>query len=177
MLLLDIDYSYLPSFVHPTNQLSSNSTRLILGPTEAIQFTIGATPNSRIHNACPSSNPRFVDYTFDRAPLTIIIVKSFTPNDFGDIKVTLKDPTWTIDATMKRTIIEGQDCSPYMMDIHAIVFCSFPPHSKYYLNITMHNVVKVMYFHFRLPIILVLTNLHWIPICCSYLTQVFPKEN
>ena len=24
----------------------------------------------------------------------------------------------TIDATMKRTIIEGQDCSQYMMNIH-----------------------------------------------------------
>ena len=61
--------------------------------------------------------------------------------------------------------------------LQVVVFYHFPPHSKCYLNITLHNVVKVMYLHFRFPIIWVLKNLHWILICCSYLMQVFPKEN
>ncbi|KAH1238274.1 hypothetical protein GmHk_08G022976 [Glycine max] len=74
-----------------------------------------------------------IDYTFDRVPLTVVIVKICTPTD----------PTRTVDATMKRTIIEGQDCSPYMTYIHVVVFYHFPPHSKCYLNITLYNVVKV----------------------------------
>ncbi|KAH1247434.1 hypothetical protein GmHk_06G017335 [Glycine max] len=60
-----------------------------------------------------------IDYTFDFVPLTIFIVKIYTPNDMGDIRVTLKiDHIGTIDVTMKHTIIEGQDFSPYMTDIH-----------------------------------------------------------
>ena len=31
-----------------------------------------------------------IDYTFDFVPLTIFIVKIYTPNDMGDIRVTLK---------------------------------------------------------------------------------------
>ena len=51
-------------------------------------------------------------------------------------------------------------------DLVTVVFCPFPLHSKCYLNITPHNVVKIIFFHFSLPIILTFTNLHYIPICC-----------
>ena len=31
-----------------------------------------------------------IDYTFDRVPLPVVIVKSCIPNGFGDMRVTLK---------------------------------------------------------------------------------------
>ena len=54
--------------------------------------------------------------------------------------------------------------------LQVIVFCPFFSHSKCYLNITLHNIVKVMFLHFRLIIIFVFTNLHCILLCCWYLT-------
>ena len=31
-----------------------------------------------------------IDYTFDHVPLTVVIVKTCTPNDFSDLRVSLK---------------------------------------------------------------------------------------
>ncbi|KAH1202753.1 hypothetical protein GmHk_17G049141 [Glycine max] len=172
--LLDIDNLDLPSFIRPTNQSSSNSTRLIPSPIGVLQaammnrqsrnpwlYALDFIRSQGLVNAddTPHRTPLgSIGYTFNCVPLTVIIVKSCTP--------TILDPTGTIDATMKQRIIEGQDFSPYMTDIHVVVFCPFPSRSKCYLNITLHNVVKVMFFHFRLPILLVFTNLHCILICC-----------
>ncbi|KAG5066307.1 hypothetical protein JHK86_010038 [Glycine max] len=163
--LLDIDDSDIPSFVHPSNQSSSSSTILIPGPAreplptqECIMRTHQVTQcefnkNPWLHALDFVLSRGSIDYTFDHVPLTIVIVKSCTPNGFSNMRVTLKDPAGTIDATMKRTIIERQDCSPYMTNIHigfvlVVVFGPFPPHSKCYLNITLHNVVKVMFSSF-----------------------------
>ncbi|KAG4909716.1 hypothetical protein JHK87_055832 [Glycine soja] len=55
-----------------------------------------------------------IDYTFDHVPLTVIIVKTGTPNSFGDMKVTLKDPTGTIVVTLWRTIIQDKDFGQYI---------------------------------------------------------------
>ncbi|KAH1264481.1 hypothetical protein GmHk_01G000396 [Glycine max] len=166
--LLDIDGSDLPSIVCPTNHsyppIQQDICLIRLGPYKLEPF-----PTQEFIMCAHQVAQWSIDYTFDRVHLTVIIVKSCTFND----------PTGTIDATMKHTIIEDQDCSPYMMDIHVggVVFCPFPRHSKCYLNIILYNVVKVMFLHFRLPIILVFTSLHCILICCSYLTQVFPNKN
>jgi len=47
----------------------------------------------------------------------------------------------------------------------------------FFFNITLHNVVNVMFLHLRLSIILVSKNLHCIPIYGSDLMHVFLKEN
>ncbi|KAL5194210.1 hypothetical protein HKD37_20G056321 [Glycine soja] len=84
-----------------------------------------------------SSNPN-LSSSSSTTLILVIIVKTGTPNSFGDMKVTLK----------------------------TVKFCPFPPHSKCYLNIILQNVVKAMFLNFRLPIILVFTNLHPMLICC-----------
>ncbi|KAH1257827.1 hypothetical protein GmHk_03G007705 [Glycine max] len=164
--LLDIDDSNLPSFVRLTNQSSSNSTTLILGPAGAVQVAMMYRQSKEPLPAqefimCPhqvtirefNKNPwlcaldfvrskGFFDYTFDHVPLTIVIIKLY-PQRFWRHESDAQDPTGTIDATMKWIIIKGQDCSQHMTDIHAVVFCPFLPHSKCYLNITLHNVVKI----------------------------------
>ncbi|KAL5166322.1 hypothetical protein HKD37_18G051300 [Glycine soja] len=119
--LLDIDDSDLPSFVCPSNLSSFSSTTLTPSPTGVVQ-AIMMNQKSRKplptqeFKMCAHQGPLII--LFDRVPLTVIIVKSCTPNGFDDMRVTLKDPTGTINATMKWTIIEGQDFSSYMMDIY-----------------------------------------------------------
>ncbi|KAH1189918.1 hypothetical protein GmHk_20G057595 [Glycine max] len=160
---LDIDVLDLQSFVRSSNPnlSSSSSTTLILGLVN-VDDPLHATPLGSI------------DYTFDHVPLTVIIVKTGTPNSFGDMKVTLKivkfnsDPTGTIVVTLWRTIIQDKDFGRYIAIgfVLTVMFCPFPPHSKCYLNIILQNVVKAMFLNFRLPIILVFTNLHPMLICC-----------
>ncbi|KAL5133237.1 hypothetical protein HKD37_03G006600 [Glycine soja] len=149
--LLNNDDSDLSSFVCPTNHSSSNSTRLFPGLIGVVQVAIMNRQSReslstqefimRTHQVVQHEfniNPwlyalvfvrsqGFVDYIFYCVPLTIIIVKSCTLDDFGDMRITLKDPTETIDVTMKQTIIEGQNYSSYMTNIHvdfvlAVVF-------------------------------------------------------
>ncbi|KAE8710692.1 putative Cysteine-rich RLK (RECEPTOR-like protein kinase) 8 [Hibiscus syriacus] len=78
----------------------------------------------------------------------VAIIKSCTPNGLGDLMVTLKDPTGTIDASMHRKVlIEGGFANNITVGTVLIlqkvsVFSS--PLSVRYLNITLNNIVKAI---------------------------------
>ncbi|GJY44533.1 hypothetical protein Tco_0432746 [Tanacetum coccineum] len=77
------------------------------------------------------------------------IIKSCTLNAIGDLTVTLKDLSGTIDGIIHHKVIDeggyGKDITVRSALILANVFVFSPKPSKHYLNITMRNVVKV--FH------------------------------
>ncbi|XP_058732416.1 uncharacterized protein LOC131603954 [Vicia villosa] len=82
-----------------------------------------------------------------RVSRVVAVVKSCNPNGFGDMTVTLKDPTGTIGASIHRKVFtEGE----FRKDItvgsvillqKVAVFC--PNGFNFYLNITLGNIVKV----------------------------------
>ncbi|XP_072998586.1 uncharacterized protein [Typha latifolia] len=86
--------------------------------------------------------------TVDRAPLVVGVVKCCTPNGLGDLFLTLKDPTGTIDASLhRRVILEGNFGSDISIGCililkKVVVFSS--ARSVCYLNITLDNVVKLI---------------------------------
>nr|GEZ77908.1 hypothetical protein [Tanacetum cinerariifolium] len=79
--------------------------------------------------------------------LVVGIVKSCSPNMFGDLNVTMKDLSGTIPGTTHHKVIGkggyGKDITicAAMILINVSVFSPNP--SKHYLNITMRNVVEV----------------------------------
>ncbi|GKE25237.1 hypothetical protein Tco_1436749 [Tanacetum coccineum] len=77
----------------------------------------------------------------------VAIVKSCSPNDIGDLNVTMKDLSGTIPGTIHHKIIGdggyGKDTTVEAAIILANVSVFTPKPSKHYLNITMRNVIKV----------------------------------
>ncbi|KAJ4713535.1 Nuclear localized protein [Melia azedarach] len=77
----------------------------------------------------------------------VAIVKSSTSNGLGDVMVTLKDPTGTIDASIHRRIFteaeSGKDISVGAVLILQKVAVFSPSRSARYLNITLSNMIKV----------------------------------
>ncbi|GKE70201.1 GPCR kinase, partial [Tanacetum coccineum] len=77
----------------------------------------------------------------------VAIVKSCSPNDIGDLNVTMKDLPGTIPETIHHKVIGDGGYSKditvgaVMILVNVLVFTPKP--SKHYLNITMRNVVKV----------------------------------
>ncbi|XWS50828.1 hypothetical protein CRYUN_Cryun12cG0122900 [Craigia yunnanensis] len=78
----------------------------------------------------------------------VAIIKSCTPNGLGDLMVTLKDPTGTIDASIHRKVLVeggfGKDISVGTVLILQKVSIFSPLRSARYLNITLSNVVKAI---------------------------------
>ncbi|KAG8488112.1 hypothetical protein CXB51_018180 [Gossypium anomalum] len=76
----------------------------------------------------------------------VAIIKSCTPNGLGDLMVTLKDPTGTIDASIHgKVLIEGcfaKDITVGTVLILQKVSVFSPMCSARYLNITLNNVIK-----------------------------------
>ncbi|GJT14129.1 GPCR kinase [Tanacetum coccineum] len=72
---------------------------------------------------------------------------SCSPNDIGDLNVTMKDLSGTIPGTIHHKVIgDGgyeKDITVGVAMILANVSVFTPKPSKHYLNITMRNVVKV----------------------------------
>ncbi|GKV23699.1 hypothetical protein SLEP1_g33401 [Rubroshorea leprosula] len=95
------------------------------------------TPLSSIKNGLPMYKVNQV----------VAIVKSCTPNGLGDLMVTLKDPTDTIDASIHRKVLVegdyGKEISVGTVLILQKVAVFSPSPSVHYLNITVGNVVKV----------------------------------
>ncbi|GJU31941.1 zf-CCHC domain-containing protein [Tanacetum coccineum] len=77
----------------------------------------------------------------------VAIVKSCSPNDIGDLTVTMKDLSGTIPGTIHYKVIGdggyGKDITVGAAMILANVLVYTPKPSKHHLNITMRNVVKV----------------------------------
>ncbi|XP_031500671.1 uncharacterized protein LOC116264528 [Nymphaea colorata] len=84
----------------------------------------------------------------DRLPQVVGILKSCMPDGRGNMFVTLKDPTGTVDASIHRKVIEEDKFGKYIsvgsvIILHqVVVFC--PGRSSRYLNITLNNVIKVI---------------------------------
>ncbi|CAH2036132.1 unnamed protein product [Thlaspi arvense] len=78
----------------------------------------------------------------------VAIVKTCTPNGLGDVMVTLKDPTGTIDASVHRKVISesefGRDIRVGAVVILNKVAVCAPSRSSRYLNITLKNISKVI---------------------------------
>ncbi|OMP10651.1 hypothetical protein COLO4_04377 [Corchorus olitorius] len=78
----------------------------------------------------------------------VAIIKSCTPNGLGDLMVTLKDPTGTIDASIHHKVLVegsfGKDISVGTVLILQKVSVFSPSQSARYLNITLSNVVKAI---------------------------------
>ncbi|MBA0846963.1 hypothetical protein Goshw_010082 [Gossypium schwendimanii] len=76
----------------------------------------------------------------------VAIIKSCTPNGLGDLMVTLKDPTGTIDASIHgKVLVDGRfakDITVGTVLIMQKVSVFSPMCSARYLNITLNNVVK-----------------------------------
>ncbi|GMI76568.1 hypothetical protein like AT1G48580 [Hibiscus trionum] len=78
----------------------------------------------------------------------VAIIKSCTPNGLGDLMVTLKDPTGTIDASLHgKVLVDGGFANNITVGTVLIlrkvsVFSS--PLSARYLNITLNNIVKAI---------------------------------
>lgn len=97
------------------------------------------TPLSEIKSVCCS---------WGKVDQVVAIVKTCTPNGLGDIMVTLKDPTGTIDASVHRKVISesefGRDIRVGAVVILNKVAVCAPSRSSRYLNITLKNIAKVI---------------------------------
>ncbi|CAM8927778.1 unnamed protein product [Rhodiola kirilowii] len=81
-----------------------------------------------------------------KLPKVVAMIKTCTPNGFGDFMVTLKDPSGTISASIHRSVvIEGNHGSE--LSVGAVLVLQkvsiFAPRAEYYLNIVAKNVVKI----------------------------------
>ncbi|PPD83698.1 hypothetical protein GOBAR_DD19381 [Gossypium barbadense] len=81
----------------------------------------------------------------------VAIIKSCTANGLGDLMVTLKDPTGTIDASIHgKVLVDGRfakDITVGTVLILQKVSVFSPMCSARYLNITLNNVVKALCFN------------------------------
>lgn len=84
----------------------------------------------------------------DKVSQVVAIVKSCTPNGLGDMMVTLKDPTGTVDATIHRKVLQekdfGKEISVGSVLILQKVAVFSPSRCTCYLNITLNNIIKVI---------------------------------
>ncbi|KAL4578937.1 hypothetical protein LXL04_015069 [Taraxacum kok-saghyz] len=79
----------------------------------------------------------------------VAVIKSCTPNDLGDVMVTLKDPTGSISGTIHHKVLTDSELGKgitigSVLILHKVSVFS-PSRSTHYLNITKRNMVKVFY--------------------------------
>ncbi|KAE9597483.1 hypothetical protein Lal_00029931 [Lupinus albus] len=85
--------------------------------------------------------------SFGIVPQVVAVIKSCTLNGFGDMMVTLKDPTTTIGATVHHKVFTEEQFRKDItvgsaLVLHKVAVFS-PTPSSCYLNITLRNIVKV----------------------------------
>lgn len=82
-----------------------------------------------------------------KVPSIVAVIKSCTPNGFGDMTVTLKDPTGSVGASIHRKVFtEGgfrKDITVGSVLLLQKVAVFSPNGSTCYLNITLSNILKV----------------------------------
>ncbi|KAL1208976.1 hypothetical protein V5N11_006504 [Cardamine amara subsp. amara] len=97
------------------------------------------TPVSEIKSRCGN---------WGKVDQVVAIIKTSTPNGLGDVMVTLKDPTGTIDASVHRKVISesefGRDIRVGAVVILKQVGVCASSRSSHYLNITLKNISKVI---------------------------------
>ncbi|KAK7320179.1 hypothetical protein RJT34_04914 [Clitoria ternatea] len=83
----------------------------------------------------------------ERVAQVVGVVKSCTPNGFGDMMVTLKDPTGTVGASVHRKVFTDGEFGKHITVGSVLVLQKVavfsPTRSACYLNITLNNIVKV----------------------------------
>ncbi|XP_010533972.1 PREDICTED: uncharacterized protein LOC104809628 isoform X2 [Tarenaya hassleriana] len=86
--------------------------------------------------------------TWDKVNQVVAIVKTCTPNGLGDLMMTLKDPTGTIDASVHRKVVAesefGRDIRAGAVLILKKVAVCTPSRLSCFLNITLNNISKVI---------------------------------
>uniref|UniRef100_A0A7N0UHZ7 Homologous recombination OB-fold protein OB-fold domain-containing protein n=1 Tax=Kalanchoe fedtschenkoi TaxID=63787 RepID=A0A7N0UHZ7_KALFE len=101
----------------------------------AIGSTTTSTPLGSINNS-PTQ----------RLSMVVAMVTTCTPNGFGDLMATLKDPTATLSASIHRNVFTDRNHARDL-DVGAVLVlqnvCVFSPRSDCYLNITKKNIVKI----------------------------------
>ncbi|KAI4374477.1 hypothetical protein MLD38_012466 [Melastoma candidum] len=84
----------------------------------------------------------------DKVSQVVAIIKSCAPNGLGDLLVTLKDPTGTINASIHRKVLLdkgfGKDIAIGAVLILQKVAVFSPVRSSHYINITLNNIVQVI---------------------------------
>uniref|UniRef100_A0A7N2MRT3 Homologous recombination OB-fold protein OB-fold domain-containing protein n=1 Tax=Quercus lobata TaxID=97700 RepID=A0A7N2MRT3_QUELO len=97
----------------------------------------------------------------ERVAQVVAIIKSCTPNGLGDMMVTLKDPTGSINASIHHKVLsEGEfakDISVGAVLVLQKVALFSPSRSAHYLNITLSNLVKIYVWPVSVPSLLIPT--------------------
>ncbi|WVZ04469.1 hypothetical protein V8G54_025275 [Vigna mungo] len=82
-----------------------------------------------------------------RLPFVACIVKQCNPNGFGDMKISVKDPSATVSASVHKKVLLhpefGLEIGVGVVLLLQRVAVFMPNRRTYYLNITVRNVVKV----------------------------------
>ncbi|MED6156033.1 hypothetical protein PIB30_010959 [Stylosanthes scabra] len=93
-----------------------------------------------------NSLKKLLNVNVARMPLVVAVIKSCTANGFGDMMVTLKDPTGTISASVHHeTFSDGEfrkDITVGSVLVLQKVAVFAPTRSTCYLNITLRNILK-----------------------------------
>ncbi|XP_042477181.1 homologous recombination OB-fold protein [Macadamia integrifolia] len=83
----------------------------------------------------------------EKVPQVVAVIKSCVPNGLGDLIVCLKYPMGTISASIHHKVLTesefGRDIAVGAVMILKEVVVFSPSSSACYLNITLHNVVKI----------------------------------
>ncbi|WVZ08183.1 hypothetical protein V8G54_021529 [Vigna mungo] len=80
-------------------------------------------------------------------PFVVCIVKECNPNRFGDMKISIKDPSATLFASLHKKVLLHPKFGPdigvgVVLLLQSVVVLS-PFGRTYYLNIIVRNIVKV----------------------------------
>ncbi|MED6173504.1 hypothetical protein PIB30_060114 [Stylosanthes scabra] len=102
-----------------------------------------------------NSLKKLVKVNVARIPLVVAFIKSCTANAFGDMMVTLKDPTGSISASVHHEVFSNgefkKDITVGSVLVLQKVAVFAPTRSSCYLNITLHNILKVFCKDCTLP--------------------------
>ncbi|CAM6111482.1 unnamed protein product [Calypogeia fissa] len=133
--------SYMPTYISAAETLNFRE-----GPwLAAMEFLNDGDPSSGNH----SSRTTIVTIKASKRhiPQLAGIINTAVPNGFGDLTVTLKDPTGTIGGTIHRKVLtkleDGPLITPGAVIILRKVAVFSPTPFKHYLNITINNVDKI----------------------------------
>nr|GEV56309.1 hypothetical protein [Tanacetum cinerariifolium] len=128
--------------------LTPNPVRIIPGPADGALMSTQEYMLKVVDDV--GQDDDFKSETFckkEKLDEVVAIIKSCSPNDIGDLNVTMKDLSGTIPGTIHHKVIGDGGYGKYitigvaMILANVSVFTHKP--SKHYLNITMRNVVKV----------------------------------
>ncbi|KAL1204278.1 hypothetical protein V5N11_002254 [Cardamine amara subsp. amara] len=107
--------------------------------TEKGEHTGGWTLLKELHQIKPK---------WRNVPFIVAVIHKMEPNGLGDAMVILKDPTWTIQASIHRSIIADNRYGPHIKEgsvllLKEVVVVKFE-RAPTYLNIVLNNITNVI---------------------------------